>query len=130
MPVTQLLPQRDQYEGRRRELGRMTHTMTRAPATGRPLRSPGFRYQLERCADAATIYIGGSRCAQEDVAHLADLVTQLPPGVRTLRVDMHAMEGVPLEILMSLRNVLSEWRELRRGNVRLVFAVKRTGGSA
>jgi hypothetical protein len=50
-------------------------------------------YQLERCADAATIYIGGSRCAQKDVAHLADLVTQLPSD---------AMEGVALEILMSL----------------------------
>ena len=70
------------------------------------------------------------RCAEEDVVLLADLVSQLPYAIRALRVDMHAMDGVPLEILMALRNVLSEWRELRRGNVRLMFAVGPRAGSA
>lgn len=106
----------------------MTHTITIASAPARP--APAFRYQLERCPDAATIYVGGPRCGEDDVAHLADLVSQLPHAIRTLRVDMHAMEGVPLEILMALRNVLSEWRELRRGNVRLMFAVRLRAGSA
>lgn len=81
-----------------------------------------FRYQIERCPDAATIYVGGLHCAEEDVGHLQELVSQLPHTIRTLRIDMHAMDGVPLEILMALRNVLSEWRERRRGNVRLMFA--------
>lgn len=109
----------------------MTHTFTIAPAPpapSTPVRA--CRYQLERCPDAATIYVGGPRCAEEDVVHLADLISQLPHAIRTLRVDIHAMDGVPLHILMALRNVLSEWRELRRGNVRLMFALRPSAGSA
>lgn len=106
----------------------MPHTVMTAPAP--VVRALAFRYQLERCPDAATIYVGGPPCAGEDVAHLAELINQLPHAIRTLRVDMHDMHSVPLEILMAIRNVLSEWRELRRGNVRLMFALRPSAGSA
>lgn len=100
-------------------LQRMTHIMTKA-RSGTPA-NDAIRFRLERCPDAATLYVCGSGFGRDDIPHLVALIMQIPPAIRTLRVDMYGMEGVPLEILMALRNVLSEWRELRRGNVRLMF---------
>lgn len=80
-----------------------------------------FRYQIECSPSAATIYMGGSRCAPKHVLHLAALASRLPSGIRILRADLQALDMIDLDTIMQLRGALSTWRAERGGDVRLVL---------
>ena len=83
-----------------------------------------FCYQMEACANAATIYVVGQSFDVEDVNWLAQLANAIPRTARMLRVDMTGLADIDLETLSRLRGALAEWRLTRSGDVRLVF---RTG---
>lgn len=77
-----------------------------------------MHYQLELAGEAATLYITRT-IGDHNVSTLAAECQNLPPHVRTLRVDMRAVGTMTSDALRAVRTLLQSWRERRHGEYRL-----------
>lgn len=78
----------------------------------------GLRHQVELVGQTATLYITGT-LGGGYTDTLLDVCAALPPGVRTLRVDLHGLGQLDAESLGTIRQLLRTWRETRHGDFRL-----------
>ena len=76
------------------------------------------RHSVEVGGDTATMYLSG-RFGDGDEFLLNRLCNELPAQVRTIRLDMHALDGMGAEAITAVRSVLRYWRERRGGAFRL-----------
>lgn len=77
-----------------------------------------MHYQLELAGEAATLYIGG-QLADTHVSTLSAVCGELPPHVRTLRLDMRAVGSMTADATRAVRILLQRWRDAHQGQVRL-----------
>jgi ABC-type transporter Mla MlaB component len=77
-----------------------------------------MHYQLELAGETATLYLAG-KLSHEDGLTLCDLCGALPPSVRTLRLDLHAIGAMSAEATATVRALLHHWRAQRHGEFRL-----------
>lgn len=83
-----------------------------------------LQHQIEVADDCATLYLSGALHATDD-RHLIEACGALPPGVGTLRLDLHAVDDVDEDALSAIRAVLRYWRAARGGSFRLSLASER-----
>lgn len=81
----------------------------------------GVHYQLELTGDTATLYLSGA-LGTADVARLCHECASLPASIRTLRIDLNALNCVEADTMDATRSLLRNWRASRRGNFRLSFS--------
>ena len=77
-----------------------------------------LHHQIEVSGGTATVYLTGTL----DVEHaglLLDACQQLPPGIRTLRLDLHGVTTLGSDAMDTLRRVLQLWRHTRGGHFKL-----------
>lgn len=83
-----------------------------------------LHHQLEVTGDCATLYLSGALSANDhDI--LTEACGALPAGVGTLRLDLHGVDDVDDDALVTIRALLRYWRESRGGSFRLSLASER-----
>lgn len=81
----------------------------------------GLRHSLEIGAGSATLYLAGT-LAGSDAFPLRRLCHEIPHGVATLRLDLHAVTQLEEGAMDTIRSLVRFWRETRSGGFRLSFA--------
>ena len=82
--------------------------------------SNAIQFQLETSGKTATLYIS-EELPLEHLAELCEACATLPPEVRTLRLDLHGVRRLGVEMMSTLRALMREWRIMRGGECRLSF---------
>jgi ABC-type transporter Mla MlaB component len=81
----------------------------------------GLQHSLEVSAGAATLYLAGT-LAGGDAFPLRRVCREIPDGVTTLRLDLHAVTNLESGAMDTIRSLVRYWRETRSGGFRLSFA--------
>jgi ABC-type transporter Mla MlaB component len=81
----------------------------------------GLRHSLEIGAGSATLYLAGA-LAGSDAFPLRRVCREIPDGVVTLRLDLHAVTRLDDGAMDTIRSLVRFWRETRSGGFRLSFA--------
>lgn len=81
------------------------------------------QFQLETNGNSATLYIS-EEIPNEHLDGLRDACVALPAQVRTLRLDLHGVRRIGVEMMASLRVLMREWRLTRGGECRLSFSTE------
>ena len=81
----------------------------------------GLQHSLEVSDGSATLYLAGS-LAGSDAFPLRGLCRDIPQGVRTLRLDLHAVTRLDDGAIDAIRSLVRYWRDSRSGGFRLSFA--------
>ena len=74
--------------------------------------------QLEQTRESATLYLAGG-LGEDDLSNLVGVCDALPPTIRTIRLDLHAIGTMTAESTAVVRQLLGHWRASRRGEFRL-----------
>ncbi len=82
-----------------------------------------MRFAVEVAGDTATVYVNGQLAATDAFA-LNRACGELPPYVRTLRLDLHGVADITDVAMIAVRAVLRYWRESREGSFRLALATE------
>ena len=82
-----------------------------------------IHFQLETSGTTATLYIS-EELPLDHLEALCDACAELPPYVRTLRLDLHGVRRLSGEVMTLLRALMREWRALRGGECRLSFSTE------
>jgi hypothetical protein len=77
-----------------------------------------LQHALEVGDGSATLYLSGVLAASDAFA-LRGLCIAIPPGVRTLRLDLHAIVRLEEGAMDAVRAIVRYWRETRQGSFRL-----------
>jgi hypothetical protein len=80
-----------------------------------------MHYQLELSGETATLYIAGV-LLHESIQTLLNVCAALPSHVRTLRLDLRALGAMSADATSAVRLILRQWRDSRRGELRLSTA--------
>src|SRR5215204_3213449 len=80
-----------------------------------------LRHALEMSDESATLYLSGVLSAS-DAFPIRRACTTIPDGVRTLRLDLHAVTSLEDGAMDAVRAVVRYWRDTRQGSFRLTFA--------
>ena len=91
------------------------------PLTGMALVTTGLQHSLEISAGSATLYLAGT-LAGSDAFPLRRVCREIPEGVATLRLDLHAVSRFDEGAMNTIRSLVRFWRETRSGGFRLSFA--------
>ena len=78
------------------------------------------QFQLETNGKTATLYIS-EELPLEHLGELCEACASLPPEVRILRLDLHGVKRLGVEMMSTLRALMREWRTMRGGECRLSF---------
>ena len=81
----------------------------------------GLQHSLEIGAGSATLYLAGT-LAGSDAFPLRRVCREIPNGVATLRLDLHAVTRLEDGAMDTIRSLVRFWRETRSGGFRLSFA--------
>jgi ABC-type transporter Mla MlaB component len=81
----------------------------------------GLQHSLEIGAGSATLYLKGT-LAGSDAFPLRRVCREIPEGVNTLRLDLHAVTQLDEGAMDTVRSLVRFWRETRSGGFRLSFA--------
>jgi len=81
----------------------------------------GLQHSLEIGAGSATLYLSGTLAAS-DAFPLRRVCREIPEGVATLRLDLHAVTRLEEGAMDTIRSLVRFWRETRTGGFRLSFA--------
>jgi len=81
----------------------------------------GLQHSLEISAGSATLYLAGT-LAGSDAFPLRRVCREIPDGVATLRLDLHAVSRLDEGAMNTIRSLVRFWRETRSGGFRLSFA--------
>jgi len=81
----------------------------------------GLQHSLEISAGSATLYLSGT-LAGSDAFPLRRVCREIPDGVATLRLDLHAVSCLDEGAMDTIRSLVRFWRETRAGGFRLSFA--------
>ena len=81
----------------------------------------GLQHSLEISAGSATLYLAGT-LAGSDAFPLRRVCREIPDGVATLRLDLHAVTRLEDGAMDTIRSLVRFWRETRAGGFRLSFA--------
>ena len=81
----------------------------------------GLQHSLEIGAGAATLYLAGTLTGS-DAFPLRRVCREIPDGVVTLRLDLHAVTRLEDGAMDTIRSLVRFWRETRTGGFRLSFA--------
>ena len=81
----------------------------------------GLQHSLEIGAGSATLYLAGTLAAS-DAFPLRRVCREIPDGVDTLRLDLHAVTRLEDGAMDTIRSLVRFWRETRSGGFRLSFA--------
>jgi ABC-type transporter Mla MlaB component len=79
-----------------------------------------IQFQLETSGKTATLYIS-EELPLDHLGALCEACASLPPEVRTLRLDLHGVKRLDVEMMSMLRALMREWRIMRGGECRLSF---------
>lgn len=82
--------------------------------------SHAIQFHLETSGSTATLYLS-EELPPEHLEALCGACAALPPRVRTLRVDLHGVRRIQVEMMSRLRTLMREWRATRGGECRLSF---------
>jgi len=77
--------------------------------------------QIELTGETATLYLSGA-LGPADVERLCEECASLPASIRTLRIDLNALDRVGADSMDATRSLLRHWRASRRGQFRLSFS--------
>jgi hypothetical protein len=77
-----------------------------------------LKHALEVSDGSATLYLSGV-LAPSDAFALRGVCIAIPEGVRTLRLDLHAISRLEEGAMDSVRAIVRYWRETRQGSFRL-----------
>ena len=80
-----------------------------------------LQHSLEIGAGSATLYLAGT-LAGSDAFPLRRVCREIPDGVATLRLDLHAVTRLDEGAMDTIRSLVRFWRETRSGGFRLSFA--------
>jgi ABC-type transporter Mla MlaB component len=80
-----------------------------------------LQHSLEIGAGSATLYLSGT-LAGSDAFPLRRVCREIPDGVVTLRLDLHAVTRLEDGAMDTIRSLVRFWRETRTGGFRLSFA--------
>ncbi|PYP77916.1 MAG: hypothetical protein DMD35_13085 [Gemmatimonadetes bacterium] len=81
----------------------------------------GLQHSLEIGTASATLYLAGT-LAGADAFTLRRICREIPDGVNTLRLDLHAVTHLDHGAMNTIRSLVRYWRETRRSGFRLSFA--------
>ncbi|MEP6618050.1 MAG: hypothetical protein ABJE47_01995 [bacterium] len=81
----------------------------------------GLQHQIEQHGDAATLYLTGVVRGAGDITTLAGICEALPAKVRTLRLDLNAVQHIDADAMEAVGVMLCEWREQRAGDFRMFY---------
>jgi hypothetical protein len=81
----------------------------------------GLQHSLEVSDGSATLYLAGT-IAGADAFPLRRVCRDIPEGVSTLRLDLHAVTALDEGAMQTIRSLVRYWRESRGGGFRLSFA--------
>jgi len=77
-----------------------------------------LQHALEVSDGSATLYLSGV-LAPTDAFALRGVCIAIPEGVRTLRLDLHALTRLEEGAMDAVRAIVRYWRETRQGSFRL-----------
>jgi hypothetical protein len=75
-------------------------------------------FHLELAGESATLYVHGC-LDQQSATTMAEVCRFLPQSVRTLRLDLRAVGVMTVEATSTVRVLVKQWRDGRRGQFRL-----------
>jgi hypothetical protein len=85
--------------------------------------SNAIQFQLETSGTTATLYIS-EELPLDHLEALGEACAALPAHVRSLRLDLHGIRQLGVEMMSALRVLMREWRLVRGGECRLSFSTE------
>jgi hypothetical protein len=79
-----------------------------------------LHYQHEFAGETATMYLIGTLCRGDEVT-LRTIVDALPPHIRMLRLDLHALDHADQDTVRLIHPLLRGWSERRGGTFSLAI---------